>query len=184
MARAAAYDEWEDSGMVVTDEGCLEYDPQKWAQVRVGEVVQAAQLLMRMQQTNQPKPKTLDASAKRLIDVATWYCRSLGLEGLDRDAVTTLPPPSSAAGKKLSAAALKTSAPEVLQVLREHAEVALRGCVTIGRRCEGQRKADGKWSKENRSHSNKLANAILKEMRTCDKLLELWASTTKGSEGE
>lgn len=181
MARAQAYDEWDDPGMAVSEDECLAYSPQEVAQGRVKEVVQAVRLLLRMNQTGQDKPATTEASAKRLLDVATWYCRAAGLEGVSRDEVTTLPAPSTAEGKKLSASALKTTAPDLIAMLRERAEADLRRSVTLGRRCEGARRADGKWSREDRSASNRLANAILKEATTCEKLLELWASTTKGA---
>lgn len=142
----------------------------------------AVRLLLRQAETGQPKAATTTEAAKRLLDVVTWYCRAVGLDGVNRTEITTLPSLSSAEGKKLTAHALKLSTPDLLRRLREKAEADMRYAVTIGRRCEGVRRAEGGWSKEDRSASNRLANSILKEVSTCGKMLDLWASTTKGED--
>lgn len=152
------------------------------AQKRAQQVTVAVRLLLRQQETDQPKTATIAEAAKRLLDCLTWYCRAVGLDGVDRTEITTLPTLASAEGKKLTAQALKLSTPDLLRRLREKAEADMGYAVTIGRRCEGVRRAEGGWSKEDRSASNRLANAILKEMTTCNKLLDLWASTTKGED--
>lgn len=182
MARAAAYDEWEDAGLALSDDEVNSYQPVQVGQKRVAQLSMAVRLLLRQVETGQPKTATIQDAANRLLDAATWYCRALGLEGINREELTTLPKASTAEGKKLTAQSLKLPAPDLLRSLREKAEADMRYAVTIGRRCEGPRRAAGGWSKENRSASNRLANSINKEMNAIRKALDAWASTTKGED--
>jgi len=161
MATASSYDEWEDVGMAFSEETVAEWSPKEWAEGRVTYLVQQARIMQR-RSTIQGLGKQVwcEDAAKRLLDVAAWYCRAMEIPGINREEALELPSPKTADGRKLTSAAQAAEPENWLGALAAGGEAAMGFVVTLGRRASSRpdwKRADGKLS-------NKLANCVMKEI--------------------
>lgn len=177
MATAEAYDDWDDPGLAFTDEQCKEYDPKAVAAVRVNELLATIPLAIRRSQLGE-KVKWWETVAAKMTDCVTWYCVVAGLPGIDRAALHTLP--TDKALTALTVRARDLGEPEdFLDVWRASVRSEMVSHVTLGRRCAGSRKLSG-WGKAERSMSNKIANALMKELAVVQRSADSLTARTKG----
>jgi hypothetical protein len=184
MATAEAYDQWDDPGLAFTDEQCAEYDPKAVAAVRVNELLGLVPLAIRRSQLGE-KAKWWETVAAKMTDVITWYCVVGGLPGIDRAALhAQAEMVDKKALTQLTVIARQLGEPEeFLAVWQASVRSEMVQHVTLGRRCAGSRKLSG-WTKAERSLSNKIANAIVKEMSVAQKMADALAARTKGNSEE
>lgn len=170
MARAKAYDEYEDAGLAFSVEELALYRPQKWAEQRVLELREMILVLKRRELLPEmPKPEWWKGVRKRCEQLASWYCVALEVPALAEDDVA-LPPPTSHAGKRLAKSAAGVVDGQVwLDEARVSSEASLKYVVTLGRRCQGNPSTSG-WKLAEGKQSNKLANCIVKELYALDRL--------------
>lgn len=167
MAKASVYDTYEDVGMAFTDQEVAEWSPKAWAEDRVLFLIQQARILHRRSTIPQiSKPAWSEASAKRLLDVAAWYCRAMELEGISREEMLDLPEPRSAEGRKLTTMAQECEPEDWVGSMAAEAEAAMRKVVTMGRRASSRKD----WKKADGKASNRLANCVMKEINLADHL--------------
>lgn len=175
MARASAYDEFDDGGMAFSSEELWEYKPEQWAQERVALLCAMRQVVMRrIELPDVPKPIWWKEAAKLLENKIDWYCRAVPLVGAtpEEKGSEGLPGRTSAKGKELSKAASLLDEHDWVGRWHEDASTALRYVVTIGRRAAAQ----CKWSKETMKASNRLANCVTQEVDACERLEKILAS--------
>lgn len=184
MATAEAYDDWDDPGLAFTDEQCKEYDPKAVAAVRVNELLGLVPLAIRRSQLGE-KSKWWTDIAARMTDCVTWYCVVAGLPGIDRAALhAQAEMVDKKALTQLTVAARDIGEPEeFLAVWQARVRSEMVQHVTLGRRCAGSRKLSG-WTKADRSMSNKIANALMKEINVVSKMAEALTARTKGEAQE
>jgi hypothetical protein len=178
MATAVAYDQWDDPGLAFSEEEIAGYLPTALATQRIEMLCYQHRVILRAVQVGAPKPVFWAKAAAKLLDVASWYAQAVGVTGIDREACGQLPDPKSAAGKELTVVAQRLEPDSFITALAVDAELQMRYVVTIGRKCAGATPIS-KWGKKERSLSNKLANAVKKEIDLAHKLSELLASNTK-----
>lgn len=161
MATATSYDEWEDVGLAFTAEEVASYDPQKWAEDRVTYLVEKARVIQRRSTIpGLGKQVWCEEAAKRLLDVAAWYCRALEIPGIVREEALDLPSAKTADGRKLTSLAQAAEPENWLGALAAEGEVAMRYVVTVGRRASSR----PDWKRAQGKQSNKLANCVMKEI--------------------
>lgn len=164
MATAASYDTWEDPGVAFGEDEIRGYVVSAVAEGRVRWLLHTAVVIEKLLALpDAPKRQWWTKAQGKMVDCTTWYCIVAGLEGIDRSSVRTLPDPSSAEGKSLASEALKMESGEFMAQWIAEARAALISHVTIGRRCASARKMSG-WTKKETSMSNKVANALVKEL--------------------
>lgn len=180
MATAEAYDQWDDPGLTFTDEQCHEYKPQTTAAVRMNELLELIPLALLRSQLGE-KPQWWVKVAHKMVDCVTWYAVVAELPGIDRAEVLEEPQRTT----ELTVAARKLGEPdEFLATWRQGVRAEMVIHVTLGRRCSGSRKISG-WTKRERSVSNKVANALTKELGVCDHLEQMLnARTARRSDEE
>lgn len=164
MATANSYDRWEDPGMAFTEEDLASYSLASVAEGRVEACLERWRLAMCRADVGETV-KWWTHAGKLLIRNASWYCVVAGLPGLVTEGVSaTLPTPQSKEGKALKQKALETEPGDWLAAWQSEAEAAVAHAVTLGRRCVPS------WSKGEKKMSNRLCNALLNEVRSCEKL--------------
>ena len=169
MARSAVYDEWEDVGLAFSAQEVAEYDPKALGEKRIAHLLESALVLERLSTIPKAeKPKWCHDAARDLLTRATWICKALTLPGIDKAAALELPPASSAEGKAITAAAQRLDLDTWLEEEISKAEACLRYAVSIGRRAESR----PDWRKQDRSLSNKLANALVNDHKRLQFLQE------------
>lgn len=179
MATAATYDEWDDPGLSFTEEQVAGYAPAAVAAVRVNWLLDHIPLALRRSQLGE-KTEWWRKVADKMVDAVTWYCIVAELPGIDREAIYELPVDDGL--KKLTVAARKLGEPsEVIAEWRALVRSEMVQHVTLGRRCAGSKKISN-WGKREKSTSNKVANAIFKEMTTIGRLDSMLVSRTKAKE--
>lgn len=163
MASASTFDEYEDVGLAFTESTLQEWDPKAWAESRVVYLMRRATVAQMMADSYMVVgPQATMAKAHSLVvDIATWTCRAMELTGVNRD-----PQWSGKQTKSMKADALRLSPVEWTEEFRADAEVAMRSVVTLGRRAAGV----CRWTKAQRSASNKLANCVGKELWAAGKV--------------
>lgn len=178
MATAEAYDQYDDPGMAFTDEQCAAYDPKAVAAVRVNALQNYAPLALRRSQLGE-KAKWWEKVHAKILDVMSWYCVVAEIPGIDRELMHKLPTDDKEL-RKLTVDARNLGTEEEF-VVRWHGEAVaeMMQHVTLGRRCSLSKKMSG-WGKKERSLSNRVANAITKEISTIERLTEMLASRTVG----
>lgn len=178
MATAFAYDAWEDPGLAFTEREVEDYDPQKLAEARRDHLLSMWAVVHRHSELKIEAVQWWKDAARKVLDVASWYCVACEVPAFDRaELASSLPSPSSSAGKKLTAQALDLTPEAWLGDWSASSEACMRYAVTLGRRAIGKKRG-----KNLKRLSNKLANSIMKEMRTAQHLEELLsARTTKAS---
>lgn len=170
MAQAEAYDGWDDPGLAYSEEQIAGHRPSAYAERRVAELVADARtILALLALPDTPKADWWKAVEVKLVDCATWYCRVAEIPGIDRAELAALPPRASAAGKELTLAAQRLDAQSFMDAWATGAQVGMTGFVTLGRRCAGATQISG-WKKREKSLSNKIANAINREISASEKL--------------
>ena len=182
MATASVYDEYNDEDVAFTNDELEAYSPKIWASGRIDELVHLHQVIERALMVGISKPDFWDKVNRKLLDFATWYAMAVTVPSIDRSSVTVAGMDwNSAEGKALTVEAQALSAgdpQEWLEAFSSDAGRNMQYVVTIGRRC-ALKKSVTKWGKAERSLSNKLANAVLKEVTLVDKLQELLAARAK-----
>lgn len=179
MATAEAYDDFDDPGLAFTDEQVKEYRPQIVASVRVNWLLEHIPLVLRRSQLGE-KAQWWTKVGHKMVDVVTWYCVVAELPGIDREELMKEPE----AEKALTLAARKLGEPD--EFLAEWASLIRTEMVqhvTLGRRCSSAR-AISSWGKRERSISNKVANALKKELDATGRLGSVLASRTASKKGE
>lgn len=174
MATATAYDSWDDPGLAFSEDDVAQWDMQAWAEERVARL--CAHFHVALRRSELPgieKPVWWRKAADKVLDLMTWYCVSMEVSGLDREAARVLPDPSSVAGKALTKQALELTPEDWLGVWASGAEGAMRHVVTIGRRKGGKG-----CTKLEKKRSNKLANCVFKEISQCQRLETMLESRT------
>lgn len=166
MATATSYDQWEDPGLAFGEDEIAGHVVSAIAEARVQWLLHMAVVIEKLlAMPDAPKRQWWMKVQAKMVDTVTWYCRSAELQGIDRGAVKELPLPSSPAAKALATEALAVCGDE--QAFIEGWTAMLKGVmvhhVTIGRRCVSAKQIS-KWTKKESSLSNKIANAIVKEM--------------------
>jgi hypothetical protein len=178
VATAEAYDQWDDPGLTFTDTQCAEFRPQTTAAVRMNELLEMIPLALRRSQLGE-KAQWWTQVAHKMVDCVTWYAVVAELPGIDRAEVLVEPE----ATKEVTVAARKLGEPqEFMATWHQGVRAELLVHVTLGRRCSGSRKVSG-WTKRDRSISNKVANALNKELSTCGRLETMLASRTSAKGG-
>lgn len=177
MARARAYDEWEDAGLTFSTDELEAWDPAQWASDRVAKLCSMRQVAMRRTELPDiPKPLWWKEATKNLRDKITWYCKAVPLVAVTEEELgdENLPSRNSVRGKALSKAASLLDEDAFVGQWAVDAEDALRYVVTIGRRAG----AHCKWTTAQHKQSNRLANCIRQELFVTDKLEKSLASYT------
>lgn len=182
MATAEAYDQWDDPGMAFTDEQCAEYDPKAVAAVRVNELLGYIPLALRRSQLGE-KAKWWESVAAKMTDCVTWYCVVAELPGIDRAALHAQAElVDKKAMTQLTVVARQLGEPEeFLERWQAAVRTEMVQHVTLGRRCAGSRKISG-WTKAQRSLSNKIANAVIRELHVIQRSADALTARTKGAE--
>lgn len=166
MATASAYDQWEDPGLAFGEDEIAGHVVSAVAEARVNWLLHMAVVIEKLlAMPDAPKRQWWMKVQAKMVDTVTWYCRTAELQGIDRGAVKELPLPSSPAGKSLAKDALDLmkNEEEFVAVWNAQLKGIMVQHVTIGRRCASAKQIS-KWSKKESSLSNKIANAITKEM--------------------
>lgn len=176
MATAAAYDGWDDAGMVFSTDELEEYDPRAWASERVARLCAMRQVVQRyVELPDIPKPMWWKEVSKGMRQKITWYVTALLLVPPTEEEIgDVLPGRTSAAGKKLSLAAVGLEPCDWLGAWENDASASKRYVVTIGRRAG----ASCKWDKQTKKQSNVLANCVSQELHLLQKLDEVLTSRT------
>jgi len=181
MATAEAYDDWDDPGLAFTDEQLGEYDAKAVAAVRINYLLETIPLAVRRSQLGE-KVKWWEGVAARQLDCVTWYCVVAGLPGVDRAEVYASAEPEGKALTALTVRARDLGEPDAyLAAWTASVRSEMVQHVTLGRRCTNSRKLSG-WTKADRSMSNKIANALMKEINVVGKMHEALTARTKGGE--
>lgn len=163
MATAVAFDEWYDAGMAFGEEEVRGHLATAVAEERIRLALDNVQVIERLLELPKaPKPKWWRERQNHLIDVCTWYAVVAELPGIDRGLVRHLPSPSSAEGKKLTARAHNLDPVQWADTWVADVRLALVRHVTLGRACVNARKVSG-WTKKEKSLSNKVAHALVRE---------------------
>lgn len=161
--------------MAFSEEEVAAWDPQVWATERVDALCEQYRLAVRRSELpDMPKPTWWKEVADRLYRVATWYCVRLEIPGVDLEGLKTLPAPSSAEGKRLTAQALTLDEEGFASDWLNVADVCMGHVVTRSRRAVGR--AKGADKKRINKAGNRLANAINNERGNAEKALAALAS--------
>jgi hypothetical protein len=179
MATAEAYNDYDDPGMAFGEDEVKAYKPELWAEGRVKELVERCKVVAALLALGEDKPVFWKSMAGWLHNVVSWYCRVAELDGVDFDALST----AAVKDKACIAAARKVmslGADAWVHEWQSEADRHIRYVVTLGRRCATSKTLSG-WTKRDRSISNKLANAIMGELRAADKALVTLNSVPRGS---
>lgn len=166
MARAAAYDQYEDPGMAFSSQELADYLPGSWAEERVYKLLEIVSLAKRRSEIPGTNPEWWKEVAKSIPPLMRWYCIAIEIDSLAA-AEYELPDPRSKAGKVLTHTAQSLTERGFLANWQTDAEASMRYVVTIGRRAQGASKA---WGKSEGRLSNKLANCVQRELSLCAKL--------------
>lgn len=163
MASAPAFDEYEDVGMAFTEAALEEWDPKAWAESRVVYLMKQSHIVELMAQSYSVvgPEATMRKASSMIVDIATWMCRAMELSGVNRE-----PNWNDGQLKAMKSEALRLEPSAWLEAWRSEADVAMRVVVTSGRRAAGV----CKWTKGQRSLSNKLANCVGKELWVAEKV--------------
>lgn len=173
MATALVYDAYEDVGLAFSEEEVEAYSPQALAEARRDHLLdQWAVTFKRSQLAGVEKPVWWKDAAKKTLDCAGWICVAVEVPAFDRDSlVEGLPAPETADGKKLARRALDLTPEDWLGAWEANAEACMRYTVTLGRRSVTKHK-----NKNTKRLSNKLANAIMREIQAVQRLESLLIS--------
>lgn len=172
MANAVVYDLWDDAGMAFSEDQVREFHPSATAAGRVTWLVTHALVTQRRSDLNTEKPQWWAKVSRSILDCAGWYCVAGELPGLDRSEVMRAPTREPEL-KKLSALAHQLGDPEeFLDAWGSDVTGVMRSHVTLGRRCLGARAVSG-WGVKEKKMSNRVANAVYREMMLTVHLREL-----------
>lgn len=182
VARAQAYNEWEDAGLAFSEADLVEFHPLDVIDVRIARLIEHGQWFARRVQMELDKPGLTKDGLRFVKGTADWYGTIRGeMPAWDG----SVPEPTSVEGKQLSAVILGQTLEDHVQVWRDEVEGSLRQYVSLSRRAAGAAlvsgragmKADGEdfvpgaWTKADHSLSNKTANGLHRELLTATKLL-------------
>jgi hypothetical protein len=174
MAVAAAYDEWADVGSAHGEDEVVGYVMASGPEERVRALIDYGLTITR--KTELPgceKAVWWTQSRNYLPGVISWYCRVAELPGIDRATVWDLPT-NEGEVQILTAAALRLDAGLWVQEWRTDVTRALTRHVTLCRA-----KFLLKMSKQERSLSNRISNAFIKELDTVKLIETRLASLTR-----
>lgn len=164
MATASAYDQWFEGGLSFTDEEVAGYRPEAFATRRIDLILDELRVLHRADELSVAMEALWKDVRKQLFASATWYARALVVPGIDMDAFNaSFPAPDTPAGKALTVRAHEEVRAEWIHQYLQSRMKDMTYVVTIGRQCVERRSLSG-WGKSDASLSNKLANAVHKEV--------------------
>jgi hypothetical protein len=157
VAKATLYDPYEDVGLAFTEDEVAGWSVTEFANDRVDTLLrEALGWRKRASIPDMDKAGFSEGVASRLVNTATWYCKAIGLDGVDRSGLV-LPSAQSKEGKALAKWAQDVDPAEWVAQFLGEAQRNMTHVVTIGRRQTG-------WQKAQHRLSNKLANCVMKEV--------------------
>lgn len=176
MATAEAYDQWDDPGLAFSEEQIKACNPKASAAERVNALIEIVPVVLRRSELG-TKAKWWEKVADKMVDVITWYCVVAELPGIDREGIRI-----HANDKAITLRAHKLGTEEeFMRIWHSTVSGVLVTHVTLGRRCASARALSG-WTKKERSLSNRVANAIFKELTVIHRMDEALASRTSSSQ--
>jgi hypothetical protein len=179
MGTSHAYDEWFDVGKSFGEDEVAGFRLAAIPEARVKWLLDKGLVISRLLELpgGTKKPKWWEEVRKHFLDIVTWDCVVAGLPGISRESVWDLPDASTVLGKELTVQAHGLEAFEFIEEWKAGIDRALRAHVTMSRACYNA-PALSEWTKTERSTSNKISNALVREMRYHDKCAESLSNRT------
>lgn len=168
MARAKAYDPYEDPGLALSEDEVATFDMAGFVQRRVDQLCARGRWINKRAVMNLSKPELMKRIVRLVQSKIGWYVRVAELKGLDYEETLAPPTPQSKAGKELAASVHRLPLRDWLVQWRDSADSELRLYVTTSRRAG----AVQGWAKAKWKQSNRIANAIQQEVNAAVALLE------------
>jgi hypothetical protein len=179
MGTSHAYDEWFDVGKSFGEDEVAGFRLAAIPEARVKWLLDKGLVISRLiELPGASKLKWWDEVRRRFLDVVTWDCVVAGLPGIDRDTVWDLPDASTTFGKELTVQAHLLRSSEFMEEWRGEVDRAFRLHVTLSRACANAVSLSY-WGKAERSMSNKISNALNREMNLIGKSEQSLLSRTK-----